>query len=40
MLESLRGPVNTRELEIDPHTGMKNYIAYESRTWDTSKALV
>ena len=29
-----------RELEIDPHTGMKNYIANENGHWDTSKALV
>ena len=29
-----------RELEIDPHTGMKNYIANENGPWDTSKALV
>lgn len=27
-------------MEIDPKTGMKNYIANESGTWDTSKALV
>ncbi|KAE9406188.1 Het-C-domain-containing protein [Gymnopus androsaceus JB14] len=36
----LRGPVDPRELDIDPHTGMKNYIANESGGWDTSKALV
>lgn len=36
----LRGPVNPRELEIDPRTGMKNYIANEYGNWDTSKALV
>lgn len=24
---ALRGPVDPRELEIDPQTGMKNYIA-------------
>ncbi|KAF8527105.1 heterokaryon incompatibility protein Het-C-domain-containing protein [Gautieria morchelliformis] len=36
----LRGPVDPRELEIDPRTGMKNYIANESGHWDTSKALV
>ena len=36
----LRGPVDPRELEVDPRTGMKNYIANESGTWDTSKALV
>ncbi|KAJ3526948.1 hypothetical protein NM688_g8193 [Phlebia brevispora] len=29
-----------RELEIDPRTGMKNYIANENGSWDTSKALV
>ncbi|KAH6851257.1 heterokaryon incompatibility Het-C [Chaetomium sp. MPI-CAGE-AT-0009] len=32
----LRGPVNPRELEIDPRTGMKNYIANESGGWATS----
>ncbi|KAF7325801.1 hypothetical protein MKEN_00430700 [Mycena kentingensis (nom. inval.)] len=37
---SLRGPVLPNELEIDPRTGMKNYIANESGNWDTSKALV
>lgn len=36
----LRGPVDPRELEIDPRTGMKNYIANEDGTWDTSKALI
>ncbi|PPR00750.1 hypothetical protein CVT24_000775 [Panaeolus cyanescens] len=36
----LRGPVDPRELEIDPRTGMKNYIANENGNWDTSKALV
>ncbi|KAH7912171.1 Het-C-domain-containing protein [Hygrophoropsis aurantiaca] len=36
----LRGPVDPRELEIDPRTGMKNYIANENGPWDTSKALV
>ena len=35
----LRGPVDPKELGIDPRTGMKNYIANESGTWDTSKAL-
>jgi len=29
-----------RELEVDPRTGMKNYIANEYGPWDTSKALV
>ncbi|KAK4108647.1 heterokaryon incompatibility Het-C [Canariomyces notabilis] len=32
----LRGPVDPRELEIDPRTGMKNYIANESGGWATS----
>ncbi|KAI8976618.1 heterokaryon incompatibility protein Het-C-domain-containing protein [Trametes punicea] len=36
----LRPPVDPRELEVDPRTGMKNYIANENGTWDTSKALV
>jgi len=36
----LRGPIDPRELEVDPHTGMKNYIANENGHWDTSKALV
>ncbi|GAA5913792.1 hypothetical protein JCM5296_002869 [Sporobolomyces johnsonii] len=36
----LRPPVDPRELEIDPRTGMKNYIANESGTWDTSSRLV
>ncbi|CAK5262127.1 unnamed protein product [Mycena citricolor] len=36
----LRGPVEPIELEIDPRTGMKNYIANENGHWDTSKALV
>ncbi|EIM88768.1 Het-C-domain-containing protein [Stereum hirsutum FP-91666 SS1] len=47
----LRGPVDVcspfipsilhpRELEVDPRTGMKNYIANEQGNWDTSKALV
>ncbi|KAL7416920.1 heterokaryon incompatibility protein Het-C-domain-containing protein [Mrakia frigida] len=36
----LRPPVDPRELEIDPHTGMKNYIANENGNWDTSKALI
>ncbi|KIY69310.1 Het-C-domain-containing protein [Cylindrobasidium torrendii FP15055 ss-10] len=36
----LRGPVDPRELDIDPRTGMKNYIANEQGGWDTSKALV
>ncbi|KAK4130347.1 heterokaryon incompatibility Het-C [Trichocladium antarcticum] len=32
----LRGPVDPRELEIDPSTGMKNYIANERGGWATS----
>ena len=32
----LRGPVDNRELEIDPRTGMKNYIANEQGGWATS----
>ncbi|WVQ78200.1 hypothetical protein IAT38_000283 [Cryptococcus sp. DSM 104549] len=38
--QRLRGPVDPRELEIDPQTGMKNYIANENGGWDTSKRLV
>ncbi|WWC61274.1 uncharacterized protein I303_103855 [Kwoniella dejecticola CBS 10117] len=38
--DRLRGPVDPRELEIDPQTGMKNYIANEFGGWATSKALV
>lgn len=36
----LRGPVDPRELEIDPRTGMKNYIANESGGWATSSGMV
>jgi hypothetical protein len=36
----LRGPVDPIELEVDPRTGMKNYIANESGHWDTSQAVV
>ncbi|GAA5907677.1 Het-C domain-containing protein [Sporobolomyces salmoneus] len=36
----LRGPVDPRELEIDPRTGMKNYIANEQGGWPTSTALL
>lgn len=32
----LRGPVLPEETEIDPRTGMKNYIANESGGWATS----
>ncbi|KAG9008532.1 hypothetical protein FRB94_013145 [Tulasnella sp. JGI-2019a] len=36
----LRGPVIPEELDIDPRTGMKNYIANEAETWDTTSAFV
>ncbi|KND02730.1 uncharacterized protein SPPG_01813 [Spizellomyces punctatus DAOM BR117] len=36
----LRGPVDPRELEIDPRTGLKNYIANEGGGWPTSSAFV
>ncbi|KAJ7439335.1 heterokaryon incompatibility protein HET-C [Mycena latifolia] len=36
----LRGPVEPIELEIDPRSGMKNYIANDAGHWDTSRALV
>lgn len=32
----LRGPLDPRELEIDPQTGMKNYIAKSGQGWDTA----
>ncbi|KAM4059869.1 heterokaryon incompatibility protein het-C domain-containing protein [Hirsutella rhossiliensis] len=32
----LRGPVDPAEIEIDPRTGMKNYIANETGRWATS----
>ncbi|KAF4982362.1 hypothetical protein FZEAL_1996 [Fusarium zealandicum] len=32
----LRGPVKSIETDIDPRTGMKNYIANESGSWATS----
>ncbi|KDQ14431.1 hypothetical protein BOTBODRAFT_132240 [Botryobasidium botryosum FD-172 SS1] len=34
----LRPSVDPRELEIDPQTGMKNYIANDGQGWDTSTA--
>ncbi|KUI73935.1 hypothetical protein VM1G_09645 [Cytospora mali] len=34
--ERLRGPVDPRELESDPQTGMKNYIANSGQGWDTA----
>ncbi|KAG9025633.1 hypothetical protein FRB95_009951 [Tulasnella sp. JGI-2019a] len=36
----LRGPVDPIEYAVDPHSGMKNYIANERGHWDTSKAHV
>lgn len=36
----LRGPVRPIELDIDPETGMKNYIANEKGDWATSVAYV
>ncbi|KAL2075707.1 hypothetical protein VTL71DRAFT_650 [Oculimacula yallundae] len=38
--QRLRGPVQPRELEVDPITGMKNYIANESGGWATSSGYV
>ncbi|KAI8445126.1 heterokaryon incompatibility protein Het-C-domain-containing protein [Phakopsora pachyrhizi] len=36
----LRGPIDPQELQIDPRTGIKNYIANEDGNWDTSSACV
>ena len=36
----LRGPVRDIELQIDPETGMKNYIAHGRADWATSAAFV
>lgn len=36
----LRGPVRSIELQIDPETGMKNYIANGKGDWATSAAFV
>lgn len=36
----MRGPVNPQELEIDPRSGMKNYLANESGGWATSSRLI
>ncbi|GJN89194.1 hypothetical protein Rhopal_002172-T1 [Rhodotorula paludigena] len=36
----LRPPVEDIEMEVDPRTGMKNYIANENGHWDTSSRLV
>lgn len=38
--QRLRGPVQPAELEIDPQTGMKNYIANERGDWATSAGFV
>ncbi|KAJ8119326.1 hypothetical protein ONZ43_g3703 [Nemania bipapillata] len=34
--ERLRGPVDPKELEFDPRTGMKNYVANSGQGWATS----
>ncbi|KAE8422099.1 heterokaryon incompatibility protein Het-C-domain-containing protein [Aspergillus pseudocaelatus] len=36
----LRGPVRQIELDIDPDTGMKNYIANERGDWSTSSGYI
>ncbi|KAI2642156.1 heterokaryon incompatibility Het-C [Xylaria nigripes] len=36
----LRGPVMPAETEIDPHTGMKNYIANDRGRWATSTGYI
>lgn len=36
----LRGPVDPRELQVDPRTGLKNYIANEQGGWTTSTAYI
>ncbi|KAE8380155.1 heterokaryon incompatibility protein Het-C-domain-containing protein [Aspergillus bertholletiae] len=36
----LRGPVRQVELDIDPETGMKNYIANERGDWSTSSGYI
>ncbi|PIG85800.1 HET-C domain protein [Aspergillus arachidicola] len=36
----LRGPVRQVELDIDPDTGMKNYIANERGDWSTSSGYI
>jgi len=38
--QRLRGPIERIELEIDPETGMKNYIANERGGWATSLGYV
>jgi hypothetical protein len=36
----LRGQVDPRELQVDPRTGMKNYLANEQGPWATSAGFV
>lgn len=36
----LRGPVREIELQVDPKTGMRNYIRNEAGDWDTSAGYV
>jgi uncharacterized membrane protein YgcG len=36
----LREPINPQELEIDPRSGMKNYLANESGNWRTGSGLI
>ncbi|KAF2968512.1 hypothetical protein GQX73_g5103 [Xylaria multiplex] len=36
----LRGPVMPEETQIDPHTGMKNYIANDNGHWATSTGYI
>ncbi|RDW78642.1 uncharacterized protein DSM5745_05494 [Aspergillus mulundensis] len=38
--QRLRGPIRQIELDIDPETGMKNYIANEKGDWATSAAYI
>ncbi|KAL5337737.1 heterokaryon incompatibility protein Het-C-domain-containing protein [Aspergillus crustosus] len=38
--DRLRGPIRQVELDIDPDTGMKNYIANERGDWATSAAYI
>ncbi|EST05607.1 Heterokaryon incompatibility Het-C [Kalmanozyma brasiliensis GHG001] len=36
----LREPVNPQELEVDPRSGMKNYLANENGHWRTGSGLI
>lgn len=36
----LRGPVDPKELQVDPRSGMKNYIANENGNWATSTGYI